>query len=332
MADVAERAGVSVMTVSRVLNDHPNVSAKTRDKVMGAIGELGYRRNFAARALATSYSRMVGLVSFGTSQIGQYETIRSVQESAQDADYFVSLANIRNLRAASMVSAIDSLLSAGVDGIIVIAPHYEALTIIDDLPARVPTIVIGPRGRFEFSSVSVDQSRGAELAARHLLNLGHRRLAHIAGPLDWLDAKLRLESWHRTLQHAGVEDLPSVIGDWEPESGYQAMQRLIDDEDVTGVFVSSDQMALGALHALHRTGRKVPEEISVIGFGDTGGSGYFEPALTTIRADFDAIGRECLSAMSDLIAGGGPAQVVLEPLLIERASTAAAPGREPANT
>jgi DNA-binding LacI/PurR family transcriptional regulator len=322
MTDVAELAGVSVMTVSRVLNDHPNVSARMRDRVKTAIAELDYRRNSAARALATSYSRTVGVVSFGASQVGQYETIRAVQESAQDADYFVSLANVRNLRAASITRAIDSLLSAGVDGIIVIAPHYEALTIIDDLPAKVPTLVVGPRGRFEFSSVSVDQSKGAEIAAHHLLDLGHRRLAHIAGPLDWLDAKLRLESWHRTLQREGVEDLPAVIGDWEPQSGFDAMVRLLADEDITGVFVSSDHMALGALHALHQLKRRVPEDVSVIGFGNTAGSAFFEPALTTISVDYDAIGRECLVAMSDLVTGVPSAQAVIEPKLIVRESTA----------
>jgi len=327
MEDVARLAGVSVQTVSRVLNHHPNVSEKTHKRVSAAIAELGYRRNTAARTLATRSSRILGVVNFGMSQLGQYETIRAVEGAAQDAEYFVSLANVRNLSKSSIMRALDSLLEQSVDGIVVIAPHYEALQVIDGVSARAPIVVVGPRGRFDFTSVSIDQARGAALAASHLLGLGHERLVHLSGPVDWLDAKLRLESWHRTLQQAGVEELPSIVGNWDTRSGYERTLEIIQSMDATGIFVSNDHMALGALHALHEFGLRVPEDVSVVGFGDIEGAPFFEPALTTIRLDFAEIGRQCMAAMFDLLGGAERLSVVLEPTLIVRDSTGPATPR-----
>lgn len=325
MGDVARLAGVSIQTVSRVLNHHPNVSEKTHRKVGEAIKALGYHRNTAAMTLVTRSSRILGVVNFAMTHVGPYETLRAVQEAAQDADYFVSLANVRNLSATSIHKAFDSLLSQAVDGIVVIAPHYEALTIIDEIPARVPIAVVGPRGRFEFASINVNQARGAQLAAEHLLELGHHRLVHIAGPPDWLEAKARLESWHRTLRGAGVDDFPSAVGDWEAKSGHDRALEVLRDYDPTAIFVSSDQMALGVLHALHRAERHVPEDVSVIGFGDVAGTAYYEPALTTIAVDFEEIGRQCMAVMFDLMHGVPRESVVLEPRLVVRSSTAVAP-------
>ncbi len=325
MTDVARMAGVSVQTVSRVLNHHPNVSAKTHRRVADAIKLLGYHRNTAAMTLVTRSSRILGVVNFGMTHVGPYETLRAVQEAAQDADYFVSLANVRNLSAASIHKAFDSLLSQAVDGIVVIAPHYEALTIIDEIPARVPIAVIGPRGRFEFASINVDQARGAQLAAEHLLELGHTRLVHIAGPLDWLDAKARLESWHRRLRAAGVEEFPSAVGDWDAASGFERAKEVMGDYAPTAIFVSSDQMALGVLHALHRSGHRVPEDVSVVGFGNIAGTAFYEPALTTIAIDFDEVGRQSMALMFDLMHGMPREPIILEPKLVVRDSSGPPP-------
>lgn len=321
MEDVARLAGVSVQTVSRVLNDKPNVSAKTATKVNDAISALAYRRNTAARTLATNSSRILGVVDFGMTQLGPYETLRAVQEAAQDAGYFVSLAHIRNLSAAAVHRALDSLLEQSVDGLVIVAPHYEALTLIGELPLRVPLVVVGPQGRFDFASVSVDQAEGARLALNHLVELGHTRVVHVSGPLDWLDATIRLEGWHREIQRIGLEEFPTLIGDWGSRSGFRRGMEIVNDLDVTGIFVANDQMALGVLHALHRAGRRVPDDISVIGFGDVDDSEFYEPALTTIRQDFSEIGHQCIKVLLDLVNGIPRESVVLRPLLIPRSST-----------
>jgi LacI family transcriptional regulator len=171
--------------------------------------------------------------------------------------------------------------------------------------------------------VTIDQFAGAQLATQHLLDLGHETVWHVAGPRDWPEALLRIEGWRATLSAAGVRTPPMLHGDWSPRSGFEAGRELAASPDVTAVFAANDQMALGVLHAFHRAGIKVPEQVSVVGFDDMPEAEYFSPALTTIRQDFDEVGRRGLQTLMSMIddSGADVPEIPVTPRLVVRSST-----------
>jgi DNA-binding LacI/PurR family transcriptional regulator len=297
MADVARRAGVSHQTVSRVLNNHPNVRRETRDRVLTAIEDLGYRRNFAARALVTRHTRTLGVVSFDTTLFGPASTVYAIEQAARAAGYFLSIVSLKTLTRASVLEAIGYLNDHGVDGIIVVAPQRSAARALDDLPIGVPAVAVEGGYADGVPVVSVDQADGARQAVEHLLELGHETVWHVAGPATWLEAEARVTAWRQTLTAAG-RNVPELIrGDWSPLSGYQAGQQLAHVEGLTAVFVANDQMALGLLRAFAELGVKVPDQVSVIGFDDIPEAEFFSPPLTTVRQDFGEVGRRCIELL-----------------------------------
>jgi DNA-binding LacI/PurR family transcriptional regulator len=190
----------------------------------------------------------------------------------------------------------------------------------------IPTLVVKSEPEADFFTVSVDQRRGAALAAQHLIELGHREIVHLSGPLDWLDARERDRAWHEHLAAAGLPARPSAVGDWSSDSGY-AFGRSVD-VDLTAVFAANDQMALGLMHALHERGIRVPHDVSVVGFDDVPDARHFVPPLTTVRQDFRALGSLSVSTLlAELEGDDVPRRTVLEPELIVRASTASARAR-----
>jgi DNA-binding LacI/PurR family transcriptional regulator len=325
MQDVAERAGVSVQTVSRVLNDKPNVSERTRELVEQTIQELGYHRNTAAVALVTRSSKVLGVVDCGMDRTGPYETIRSVHRAAHEAGYFVSFAHSPSLTAARVRSVLDSLLEQAVDGIVFVAPHYEALSVINDLRLAVPTVVVAPATKFPHHTVELDNEATAGLAIDHLTSLSHRRVVHLAGPLDWVDANARMEAWYRRVQAASLPILPTFVGDWTARSGFERGQQIMREVAPTAIFAANDQMALGVLRALAVGGYRVPQDVSVIGFGDVDDAEFYQPPLTTIRENFDEVGRQAIALLLDLVHGEDRASVLVRPELVVRQSTGPAP-------
>jgi DNA-binding LacI/PurR family transcriptional regulator len=327
MADVAKLAGVSLQTVSRVINDSPHVRADTRDRVLDAMRKLEYQPNSVARALVTGRSRTLGVVSFDTTLYGPASTLFGIERAAHDAGYFVSIVSLKSLDRASVLSAVGRLRNQGVDGIIVIAPQESAAQTILQLPANVPIVAAEAGPDDSVPIVEVDQVEGARLATSHLLELGHRTVWHVSGPTDWLEAQDRVEGWRTTLEEAGAPPPRVLVGDWSARSGYELGRRLADTDGVTAVFVANDQMALGVLRALHEAGRRVPSDISVVGFDDIPEASYFMPPLTTVRQDFNEIGRRSLVRLLDQIKSGvrDPARETVAPALVVRASTAAAP-------
>ncbi|UCN15344.1 LacI family DNA-binding transcriptional regulator [Cellulomonas iranensis] len=325
MQDVAQLADVSVQTVSRVLNDKPNVSEQTRERVQRAIQELDYHRNTAAVALVTQYSKVLGVVDCGMDRTGPYETIRAVHRAAHEAGYFVSFAHSPSLTAASVRSVLDSLLEQGVDGIVFVAPHYEALSVIHDLKVSVPTVVVAPSTKFPHHTVELDNQATARLAVDHLTSLSHRRLVHLAGPLDWVDANVRMEAWYHRVQRASLPVLPTFVGDWTARSGYERGRQIMREVAPTAIFAANDQMALGVLRALSVEGYRVPQDVSVIGFGDVDDAEFYSPPLTTIREDFDEVGRQSIAMLLDLVRGDERTSVLVEPELVVRRSTGPAP-------
>jgi DNA-binding LacI/PurR family transcriptional regulator len=325
MSDVAELAGYSHQTVSRVLSGHPNVRPHTRARVMAAIQELGYRPNLAARALATGRTQTLGVVCLNSTLYGPASMLYAIEEAAQAAGYWVTAASIRALDRASLRKAIARLVDQGVDGIVVIAPLTSAREALDELPGDIPVVTVEGDPEHSSALVRVDQVLGARLATEHLLAAGHKTVWHVAGPSEWLDAQGRVAGWRAALEAAGAEVGAPLPGDWSADSGYRAGQLLARISDLTAVFVANDPMALGVLRALHERGRRVPEDVSVVGFDDIPESGFYTPPLTTVRQNFDEVGLKSLRLLLERIAGraDGSQDVVVVPELVVRQSTAA---------
>jgi DNA-binding LacI/PurR family transcriptional regulator len=328
MADVARIAGVSHQTVSRVLNDHPNVRQATRERVLAAIRELGYRPNAAARTLVTRRTRTLGVISFNTTLYGPASMLYGIEQAARQDDYFVTVAALAALDRRSVLEAVDRLRDQAVEGIIVIAPQTTAVAALATVPADVALVAVGCGTHASLRSVAVDNEAGAERATSYLLDLGHRTVHHLAGPKSWLDAQEREAGWRRTLERRGAPVTePMVGGDWSARTGYEYGRRIAADPSVTAVFCANDHMALGLLRALQEAGRHVPDDISVVGFDDIPEAEFFGPPLTTVRQDFDEVGRRALRALVEAIdsgpaESGGAARLGIEPTLVVRSSAA----------
>jgi DNA-binding LacI/PurR family transcriptional regulator len=300
MTDVAQLAGVSHQTVSRVLNDHPNVRPQTRELVLAAISELGYRPNAAARTLVTRRTHTLGVISFDTTLYGPASMLYGIERAAQDS-YFVAIASVPQLDRRSVLDAVDRFAGQAVEGIIVIAPQTSAVAALSHCPADIPLVAMGCRTSPPVYSVAVDNAGGAAQATRYLLGLGHQTVHHLSGPASWLDAQARLDGWRAALAETGAPEPPLLSGDWSSASGYELGHQIAADGSVTAVFCANDHMALGLLRALSEQGRRVPEDVSVIGFDDIPESAYFLPPLTTVRQDFGELGRRALDTLVGLI-------------------------------
>ena len=325
MADVAKLAGVSLQTVSRVINDSPHVREETRERMQDAMRKLEYRPNPVARALVTGRSRTLGVVSFDTTLYGPASTLFGIERAAHEADYFVSIVSLRELTSAAVVSAVERLRDQGVDGILVVAPQESATQALLHLPEDVPVVAAEAGPDDSVPLVAVDQIEGARLATQHLLELGHKTVWHISGPSDWLEAEDRMNGWRRTLDAAGASAPPVLVGDWSARAGHELGRELAERDDVTAVFVANDQMALGLLRTLHEAGRRIPGDISVVGFDDIPEAAYFTPPLTTVRQNFNEMGRRSLLLLLEQIESGVrvPRRETVPPELIVRASSAA---------
>ncbi len=323
MADVARLAGVSHQTVSRVLNEHPNVRPLTRDKVLAAIRELAYRPNAAARTLVTRRTHTLGVITADTMLYGPTSMLYGFERAAHDA-YFVSVASLPALDRRSMLDAVDRVLGQGIEGIIVIATHDTAVAALAHVPAEVPLVAVGCGTRASVTSVAIDNTAGAAEATRYLLGLGHRTVRHVAGPLVALDAKERVEGWRQALREAGAPEPAVLAGDWSASSGYELGGQLAAEPGLTAVFCANDTMALGVVRALAERGLRVPEDVSIVGFDDVPEAGFYLPPLTTVRQDFGEVGRQALSTLVDRMSGAIPAghRVRVAPELIVRASAA----------
>ena len=328
MADVARLAGVSHQTVSRVLNNSAHVRPETGERVLNAMRQLDYMPNRVARALVTGRSRTVGVVSFDTTLYGPASTLFAVERAAHAEGYFISIVSLESLDRASVLSAVERLRTQGVDGILIIAPQEAAARAVLDVPSGMPVVSVEAGPDEAVPVVAVNQFAGAATATRHLLELGHRTVWHVAGPGDWLEAQQRIEGWRSALQEVGADIPPLLSGDWSARSGYELGQRLVTVREITAVFAANDQMALGILRALHEVGREIPRQISIVGYDDIPEAPFFTPPLTTVRQDFGEVGRQSVrlllaEMMSD---ERSSARVVVEPRLVVRDSAAAPPG------
>ena len=325
MSDVATAAGVSHQTVSRVINAFPNIRQETRERVLAAIEELGYRRNTAARTLVTRRSQTIGVITADMSHFGPANTLLGLESASRAAGYNLSLAGLPEITATSLRAAVDHVLDQAVDAVVVIVAHQAALTLAQSLRIGVPLVLVEGDLSATPLTAGVDQIQGARLATSHLLDLGHESVLHLPGPAAWLEAAARRRGWQTTLEEYG-RAIPELMaeGDWSSRSGYESARAMLRELQPSAVFAGNDQMALGLLRALHESGLPVPEDVSVVGFDDLPESGYFTPPLTTVRQDFRELGQRTMALVLRVLAGERLASVPLvEPLLIVRSSTAA---------
>lgn len=324
MADVARLAGVSHQTVSRVVNGQTNLRPETRERVLRAIDQLGYRPNTAARSLVTRRSGTIGVIGSRSGFWGPSTVHRAIQAAGRDAGYFVSSVNVQMLTRDEFVDAMDHLRDQHVEGIVLIAANDDAVDAARVHAGRgVPVVVVeGDQAKAEWT-VGVDQVAGAAAGTRHLLELGHERILHLSGPASWAEARARLAGYRNAMYDAGLPPLLHIEGDWSARSGFEAGRQIAERDDVTGVFCANDQMALGLLRSLCEAGRSVPDDISVVGFDDIPEAAYLIPPLTTVRQDFDAVGRRAIQILRSAIDAEGAPERLIEPELVVRASTTA---------
>ncbi len=331
MSDVAARAGVSHQTVSRVVNGHPHVAAATRERVQRAIEELGYRPNTAARALVTGSTRTIGLVTSHINQYGPAQTLLGLEQAARAAGYSLGVAILDDDSEDAMREAVDRFVAQSVDAVVALSTYGQAVESLSHFDAPVPLVAVQVGRDDRRPTVWVDQEAGAALATRHLLDLGHRTVHHVAGPGDSMEARGRIVGWRQELLAAGAP-VPEVLqGDWWPASGYAAGRELArrvhaGSTDVTAVFLANDQMALGLLKALHDEGLSVPGDVSVVGFDDVPEGAYYTPPLTTVRQDFAELGRRGVEVVLARLGGQDYRSEPVPPQLVVRSSTGPGPG------
>lgn len=315
MAMVASRAGVSGQTVSRVVNDSPRVDPATRERVETAMAELGYRPHRAARALRTGRSQTIGLVVTTLATVGNSRMLQATAEAAAERGYALTLVTAGD----SVADAFERLAEQEVDGAIVL---NEASALVPEAqrPPGLRLVVVDAPASAELAVVHSDHVGGAAAATAHLLSLGHETVHHLAGPSGSFAAAERERGWRQALADAGIEPAPVVRGDWTAEAGFVAGEAL---RAASAVFCANDQMALGLLRAFAEAGRRVPEDVGVVGFDDVPDAANYRPPLTTIRQDFTALAQRAVGLLVAEIEGtpGVAASAVVPTLLIDRAST-----------
>ncbi|HYN97737.1 MAG TPA: LacI family DNA-binding transcriptional regulator [Pilimelia sp.] len=328
MVDVARLAGVSAQTVSRVSTGHPGVVATTRQQVLAAMHQLGYRPNSAARALKNGEFRTIGVIMFTLASTGNSRTLEAIASHAANEGYAITLIPVATPTRDGVLGAFTRLGELAVDAVIIVMEVHLLDVATITLPPGGHVVVVDSDAGDRYPVVDTDQTDGARQAVQHLLDLGHRTVWHVAGPPESFAAERRAAAWRSVLAAAGRPVPPLHRGDWSAEAGYRAGLVLADEPDCTAVFAGNDQMALGLQRAFHDRGRVVPRDISVVGFDDIPDSGSFIPPLTTVHQDFAEVGRRCvLNTLRQIRNEPAEPGITLVPTrLVVRRSTAPPPG------
>lgn len=328
MQDVAEHAGVSAQTVSRVLNGHPYVAEAKRSLVMDAVRTLGYTMNTTARALSSGRTRTIGVVAISSGSYAGAITRASIENAAHLRGYSVVSASILDPSSQVINTALQQLERQGAEGIILAVPLPNDVTYINEYARKRPTVTIGGSPVSTAHSLDVDQAEVARIATEHLLDLGHKTVWHVSGPNDWIDALDRISGWKEALRTAG-RAIPQIVhGDWTPESGYAAGLMLGKNTNVTAVFVANDEMAFGLIKGLKERGRNVPNDVSVVSVDDIELAPYCSPALTTVAQPFNELSESAVHHLTAFLETGVWDQQRrhdLSPALRVRDSSAPAP-------
>jgi DNA-binding LacI/PurR family transcriptional regulator len=305
--DVAQKAGVSTQTVSRVINKFSYVSGKTRNHVEAVIQQLGYHPSSLARSLSQQRSYTLGIVTFDLKYIGSSLTLSGIADKADELGYMLLIKEVNTRTTQRVDDVIDALLASQVDGILWAVPeigdnHAWVEERLEKIP--VPVLFLAMQPRLGIPSVATDNFQGAATAVLHLLDCNRKKIGHISGPLGWWEADERRRGWSETLKAAGLNTSEGhcVEGDWSCGSGEQALSQLLESfPEMDAVFVANDQMALSVLREVCRRGIRIPEQLAVIGFDNIPESSYFCPPLTTISQDLRLLGEKAVQRMVEII-------------------------------
>ena len=341
LRDVAQLAGVSSKTVSRVVNNQGEISEATRRRVQDAIEKLGYRPNILARSLVSQRSDTLAVVAWGIDYYGPSRAVLGVEQQSNELGYSLFLHLLPQPNDPNVQPVLDAITARRVDGIVWAVPEVgdnRALMRADRLKQLPPTVFISMRPRPGLFVVAIDNRAGAAQATQHLLAQGRRKIGVITGPLAWWEARERHAGWQETLQQAGLAPSTACAaeGDWSAASGDHCMRQLLAQQpDLDAVFVSNDQMALGALGVAHSLGRQVPQDLAIVGFDNTPESAYFWPPLTTVYQQLVEAGRMAVQVLHKLIEArqqgadsAEPAATMLTPELVIRQSSLANQSQE----
>ena len=307
LRDVAKLSGVSIKTVSRVVNHQGEISEPTRQRVQAAIERSGYRPNILARSLVNRRTDTIAVVAWGIDYYGPSRTVLGIEHQSSELGYSLLLNLLLKPDHTDVGPILDDLSARRVEGIVWAVPEVgdnRAWIRQGRLKQLPPIVFLSMAPRPALSVISADNRSGAVEATQHLIHQGRRKIGVITGPLAWWEARERLEGWKHALLRAGVDFKPSLIveGDWSASSGERQMLKLLEQEpEIDAVFGGNDQMALGALGAIRASGRRVPEDIAVVGFDDTPESAYFWPSLTTVNQRLIEVGRAAVQALHRLI-------------------------------
>ena len=332
--DVANKAGVSRQTVSRVLNDRQDVSTETRLRIQNIIEELGYRPNAIAQSLGRQKSNVLGVVTAGLKYIGPSRTLSGITSKAEELGNGLLIKELASFNSNNVKPILQWFQSHQVDGIIWAAPEIEnnrdwIESILPEI--NIPIIFISMEKNKSVSIVTIDNFCGAKTATEHLLSLGLKNIGHISGPLDWWEARQRKLGWEAALTDANIEISSNmwVKGNWSSKSGKSAFFELLHEfPEMEGIFISNDQMALGAMSAALEKGINVPDELAVIGFDGIPESEFYCPSLSTMNQNQNELGCiaveelireiEKKSLVNDMFA---PKYIEIKPELIIRKSS-----------
>ncbi len=329
MVDVARLAGVSQKTVSRVVNRAPHVRPDVVERVNRAIAELDYRPNGAAQALARARTHTIGVLALGTPLYGPSRRVLNLEHEARRLGWTLALTSVPDLSATEVARGIEILLQRNVEGLVVEVPtHLVDIDphVLHGMPVVTSAGLIP--GLPLQALVDTNQTEISAEVTTYLLDLGHETVWHVGGPRDWDAAVKRQDGWRSALVGRGRRVPEPEHGDWTAASGYRAGVRLAALPDVTAVFAANDSMAMGLLRAFHEAGRRVPDDVSVVGFDDVPDAEFQMVPLTTVTVDTEDPERRIFAELLRMIEGApAPAQpvTVAQHRLVVRASTGPAP-------
>jgi DNA-binding LacI/PurR family transcriptional regulator len=333
--EVASVAGVSTQTVSRVINERPDVSPETRKRVQEVIKKLSYQPSALARSLISQRSHTLGVAIAGLKHIGPSRTLSGITSAAEEADYSILLKELPSYDTEDITPIFQAFLSRHVDGIIWAVHEVgdNRSWVVNTPPSdiEVPLVFLTMEPREHLSVVYIDNYLGGRMAMAHLLEQGYRKIGHISGPLDWWEARQRMAAWRDALIESGLpsSDSQCVEGNWSAASGALAIEKLFDQfPDMDAIFVANDQMALSVLQFFAEKKIPIPEDIGIVGFDNIAESAFFSPALTTVQQDQHNVAKIAVAEVIKIIEAGWqdldpvePTAIVLPPTLVVRQSS-----------
>jgi DNA-binding LacI/PurR family transcriptional regulator len=327
--DIAKRAGVSITTVSRALNGYPDIHPRTRERVLRIADEMNFRPSAVARSLVMKKSKTIGLIiseltCSSSSHHFIFDIIRGVHDQAALMGYDVIL-SATSPHKQQEISYMELCTRRQLDGVLLMGVRTDDRYLQEVLDASVPCMLIDvPLVSKTCGHVMVDNVRGARMAVQHLVDLGHRRIGMINGHQQAYVSFDRLKGYRQALEENGLTFDPDQVfdGNFEEDSGIEGVSRLLSRfPDMTALFCASDMMAVGAIRALHQWGKRVPDDVAVVGYDDIDLVRYIQPPLTTIHQPRYQMGTKASELLIHLLSGGKGETVVLEPQLIVREST-----------